>query len=288
MSDIDPESLAQALGLLGRLMLVRRRPPIHLVICGGSALIARRACTKTGRGPAARDSGGGPGGEAGASPEWAVRAEPTPAAVQKNRRPEGFRGNGPATALLVGHRPPRVCSLLAPCPQAVSTKTGPLPVLVQALGLVTRTTQDVDVLATLDDGQLHCARPLPEWLLADAEAVRSEVGLPMHWLNDGPADEDLFRLGLPVGVTERLSGRDFGAALQVSFISRHDQIHFKLYAAADQGGRHFTDLRQLKPSPEELLAAARWTFTQDASDAFRQVVVEVFQALGHGELHERI
>ena len=29
--------------------------------------------------------------------------------------------------------------------------------------------------------------------------------------------------------------RDFGAALQVSFISRYDQIHFKLYAAAYQG-----------------------------------------------------
>ena len=60
-------------------------------------------------------------------------AEPTPATVQKNRRPEGFRGNGPATALLVGHRPLRVCSLLAPCPQAVSPKTGPLPVSVQTL-----------------------------------------------------------------------------------------------------------------------------------------------------------
>ena len=57
-----------------------------------------RACTETGRGPAARDCGGGPGGEAGASPEWAVRTEPTPATVQKNRRP----------------------------------KTGPLPVSVQA------------------------------------------------------------------------------------------------------------------------------------------------------------
>jgi hypothetical protein len=157
-----------------------------------------------------------------------------------------------------------------------------------ALRLVTRTTQDVDVLATLENGQLHCARPLPEWLLAAAEAVRSELSLPIHWLNDGPADENLFRLGLPVGVAERLVVRDFGAALQVSFISRYDQIHFKLYAAADQGGRHFTDLRKLNPTPEELLAAARWTFTQDVSDAFRQVVVKVLQALGHGDLHERL
>jgi hypothetical protein len=196
MSDIDQESLDQAMSLLGRLMLVRRRPPIHLVVCGGSALIALR--------------------------------------------------------------------------------------------LVTRTTQDVDVLATLEDGRLQCARPLPDWLLADAEAVRSEISLPIHWLNDGPADENLFRLGLPVGVAERLVRRDFGAALHVSFIGRYDQIHFKLYAAADQGGRHFTDLKKLEASPDELLAAARWTFTQDVSDAFRQVVVEVLQALGHGDLHERL
>ena len=196
MSSIDHQSLDQALGLLGDLLRVRHHPPIHLVVCGGSALIALR--------------------------------------------------------------------------------------------LVTRTTQDVDVLATLENGQLHCARPLPEWLLADAEAVRSEVGLPIHWLNDGPADENLFRLGLPVGVVERLVTRDFGAVLQVSFIGRYDQIHFKLYAAADQGGRHFTDLRKLKPAPEELLAAARWTFTQDVSDAFRKVVVKVLQALGHGDLNERL
>ena len=42
-----------------------------------------------GREPAARDSDGDPGGQAEASPRWAVRTEPTPAAGQKKRRPEG-------------------------------------------------------------------------------------------------------------------------------------------------------------------------------------------------------
>ena len=91
------------------------------------------ACAETGRGPAARDSGRGPGGEAGAFSGWAVRAEPTPAAGQKNLRPEGSRGKGPSTALLVGHRPLQVCSLLAPRPQALSARSEPLPVSVQAL-----------------------------------------------------------------------------------------------------------------------------------------------------------
>ena len=66
------------------------------------------------------------------------------------------------------------------------------------------------------------------------------------------------------------------------------QIHFKLYAAADQGGRHCTDLKKLNPTREELLAAAHWTFTQDVSDAFRHGVVEVLHSLGYGDLHERL
>ena len=193
---MDQSALDQAMTLLGNLMVARKRSPIHLVVCGGSALIA--------------------------------------------------------------------------------------------LNLVTRTTKDVDVLATLDGDQLHCARPLPDWLHEDANAVRTELNLPDNWLNDGPADENLFRLGLPSGVAGRLVQREFGLVLKVGFISRYDQIHFKLYAAADQGGRHFTDLKKLSPTADELLAAARWTFTQDVSEGFRQVVGEVLQALGYGNLIEQL
>ena len=71
-------------------------------------------------------------------------------------------------------------------------------------------------------------------------------------------------------------------------MSRYDQIHFKLYAAADQGGRHFTDLKKLSPTADELLAAMRWTFTQDVSEGFRQVVGEVLQALGYGNLIDQL
>jgi hypothetical protein len=196
MKQMDQSALDQAMSLLGSLMVVRKRSPIHLVVCGGSALIA--------------------------------------------------------------------------------------------LNLVMRTTKDVDVLATLDDGQLRCARPLPDWLREDANAVRTELSLPDNWLNDGPADENLFRLGLPSGVAGRLVQREFGPVLKVSFISRYDQIHFKLYAAADQGGRHFTDLKKLSPTADELLAAMRWTFTQDVSEGFRQVVGEVLQALGYGNLIDQL
>ena len=97
MSGIDQKSLDRALGLLGDLMRVRHHPPIHLVVCGGSALIALR--------------------------------------------------------------------------------------------LVTRTTQDVDVLATLENGQLLCARPLPEWLLAAAESVRQVVVEVLQALGHGDLHE---------------------------------------------------------------------------------------------------
>ena len=89
---------------------------------------------------------------------------------------------------------------------------------------VVRTTKDVDVLATLQDGDLHCARHLPPWLLEDADAVQAELKLPENWLNDGPADENLFRLGLPLGVAQRLVLRECGPRLKISFISRYDQI----------------------------------------------------------------
>jgi hypothetical protein len=58
-----------------------------------------------------------------------------------------------------------------------------------ALRLVTRTTQDVDVLATLENGQLLCARPLPEWLLAAAESVRQVVVEVLQALGHGDLHE---------------------------------------------------------------------------------------------------
>jgi len=47
-----------------------------------------RACLKIARGAAARDFGFGQGGEEGASPQWAVTTEPTPA---KDKRPAARR-----------------------------------------------------------------------------------------------------------------------------------------------------------------------------------------------------
>ena len=159
-----------------------------------------------------------------------------------------------------------------------------------ALGLISRTaTRDVDVLAKLEARRLVQPKPLPAAILEAADAVRTELDLPFDWFNTGPADDSFFRLGFPVGIEDRLTPHDYGPVLTISFISRYDQIFVKLYAAADQGpGRHVSDLQDLRPKDEELLAAAHWTRLQDPSEGFRFVLAELLTHLGHADLSKRL
>lgn len=120
---------------------------------------------------------------------------------------------------------------------------------------------------------------MPAPVVEARDAVAADFGVGEGWLNAGPGD--LLQWGLPDGFISRLTRRDFGPELVVHLASRFDQIHFKLYALADQGlGRHEQDLRALEPSREELLAAARWTITQDPSEAFRQELAVALRYLG--------
>src|SRR5260370_847196 len=101
-----------------------------------------RACFKIGRGPAARDFGRGQGGEFRASPQRAVRSEPTPAT---GKRPAARRVFGQKAAWLRCSSltdPWRVCKLpvrkhlVAPRHPAFCPKTGPLRILKQALSIL--------------------------------------------------------------------------------------------------------------------------------------------------------
>lgn len=150
-----------------------------------------------------------------------------------------------------------------------------------ARGYVSRVTRDMDVVARRMRGQdLISAKPLPDALLAEAVRVAADLGLPANWLNNGPAD--LFDMGLPEGFSDRLEPRHYGSHLTVWFIGRLDQIHFKLYAAADQGaGRHVNDLAVLAPTGGELLAAARWAFTHDPSPGFRELMKMILKEMRH-------
>jgi hypothetical protein len=148
-----------------------------------------------------------------------------------------------------------------------------------ALGLIERSTRDVDILALRSGDELNSARPLPPNLEVARDRVARDFSLPADWLNPGPTD--LLEFGLPEGFIGRLERRDHGDALTVYLASRYDQIHFKLYALVDQGpGKHEDDLRALSPTEAELLAAARWSRSQDPSEGYAQVLREVLSHLG--------
>ncbi len=161
-----------------------------------------------------------------------------------------------------------------------------------AMGLRQRTTRDVDVVALLNaTNELTSPDPLPEFLLTAAAQVARDLGLFDNWLNNGPSrgEGGLFQMGLPAGFSGRLTAKEYGSRLTVHFISRLDQIHFKLYAAADQrDGTHLNDLKALHPNSAELEAAARWAMTHDVSEGFKMILQELLTQLGHESIAKKI
>ncbi len=133
--------------------------------------------------------------------------------------------------------------------------------------------------------------PLPESLLKAVKEAARDMGLPDNWLNNGPSSDEggLFRLGLPEGIEDRLDERVYGPCLTVFFVGRLDQIHFKLYAAADRrDGTHLDDLLLLKPAAAELEAAALWAMTHDVSAGFKTILKDMLRQIGHESVADRI
>ena len=159
---------------------------------------------------------------------------------------------------------------------------------LQALGLVERTTKDVDVLALVGAScDPLLAEPLPPLLIQAVKKVARDFHLPETWLNPGPTSA--VTLGLPNGLIDRAEIRHYGSRLTVRFISRYDQIHLKLYAAADhRAGKHYEDLQKLNPTEAEIEAAARWTMTHDPSKGFKQMLREVQASMGYNNAAQRI
>jgi len=160
------------------------------------------------------------------------------------------------------------------------------------LGLIERATRDVDVLAYVkrdEDGKIAIikADPLSPELSTAATKVARDFNLPDKWFNAGPASA--VDLGLPDGIMDRVVTRKFGQKLTIDFLGRFDQIHFKLYAAVDQGaGKHLDDLLTLKPAPAEIEQAARWSMTHDVSEGFKQSLKGLLNYLGFKDVAERL
>lgn len=119
----------------------------------------------------------------------------------------------------------------------------------------------------------------PHFLAAAIRDVADATGLTPDWLNPGPTS--LLDFGLPPGFEQRTTVRRFGG-LTLHVASRKDQICSKLYASVDQGpqSKHTTDLKKLRPSPEELRWAGEWCRTQDPSDGFAQQLELALRAFG--------
>lgn len=158
-----------------------------------------------------------------------------------------------------------------------------------ALGIVSRTTRDADIMARVD---IHLGlvdpRPLSEALQSAARLVAQELDLDEDWLNTGPADQ--LAAGLPSGFVGRLTARRYGSHLTVYLPGRIDLIHLKLFAAVDHGGagRHVKDLTAMSPNDEELLAAAKWVVSQDSGEVFPQVVRQALKEMGYERIADQL
>ena len=161
------------------------------------------------------------------------------------------------------------------------------------LGFVKRTTKDVDIMAFVDESKdgitiLNKTTPLESEFLNAAERVKNDFNLPEHWINAVPAS--VIDFGLPNGLMDRVEIRKYGENLIVRFISRYVQIHFKLYAAADQTRKdvHYQDLIDLKPTVGELEDAARWCMTHDISAVFKEVLIDLLTQLGRKDVADKL
>src|SRR4030042_4599721 len=161
---------------------------------------------------------------------------------------------------------------------------------LSALGLVMRTTRDMDVLGSVSETQngvtIQSIKKFPEWLVEAANRVGRDFDLPDKWLNLGPASQ--VESGLPDGFEKRLVKKGYGQYLSIYFISRIDQIHFKLYASVDQDGYHEQDLFALKPTESEMEVAAEWVVTQDVSEGFRALLKDFLEIHHYGDAAKRI
>ncbi|MEI6971186.1 MAG: hypothetical protein WCL44_06675 [bacterium] len=150
-------------------------------------------------------------------------------------------------------------------------------------------TKDIDVVAFVrDNAVLDKAKPFPPLLDQCVSEVAAMLQLPPSWMNPGPTA--LLDAGLPEGLMDRVAEtRHYGSRLTVLFIGRRDQICFKVYAAADAGpGRHLEDLRELKPTADEMETAARWVTNQDPSEGFRMMLREMYRKIGYEQIADRI
>lgn len=115
--------------------------------------------------------------------------------------------------------------------------------------LTNRLTYDVDVLGTLEYGEIVDMKFEP-WFQQAIKRVSDAREIPRDWLNLGGKTELMW--GLPEGAKSRLVRRSYGKNLTVYYLSRIDLICCKFNAGLDMGAKHDDDILRMKPSEEEM------------------------------------
>lgn len=160
------------------------------------------------------------------------------------------------------------------------------------VGRVARATQDVDIVALLRVNRASVEVLEDKRLPADVEQLVAEIGIELDirkdWLNFDASP--LIAFGFPPNMTSRLIKKSYGLCLTVYFISRFDQVHFKIYAAMDpkDGTRHLSDLLDLKPEENEVRAAISWLLAREASPEFKAALCQVLERIGYERIAEQI
>jgi hypothetical protein len=161
-----------------------------------------------------------------------------------------------------------------------------------AIGLVARATQDVDIVAILRANQMDVEILEDKGLPAGVESLVAEIGIELgirkDWLNFEASP--LIEFGFPQDMTTRLIKKAYGVCLTVYFISRFDQVHFKMFAAMDpkDGTRHLSDLLDLNPRENEITSAVAWLLGRKTSPEFKSALRQVLERIGYERIAEQI
>jgi len=157
---------------------------------------------------------------------------------------------------------------------------------LRAIGLVSRPTKDVDVLARRGeiDREVMVAWPLPPFLLEAVAQVAAEMRLPTNWLNASTGMHTMALEHLPAPVWSDLVEQDYGSRLRIGFVGRKGLLFLKAHAAIDRNEkRDLFDLKAIDPTSAEWQEVLDWLEKRSLlNEGTRARLKEVASELGIG------